>query len=41
MAMLKPRNEAIGWKKQEEFFYKGSKLDNIANGQSISIDPSL
>lgn len=35
MAMLKPRNEAIGWKKQEEFFYKGSKLDNIANGQSI------
>lgn len=35
MAMLKPRNDLIGWKKQEEFFYKGSKLDNIANGQSI------
>jgi hypothetical protein len=35
MAMLKPRNDAIGWKKQEEFFYRGSKLDNIANGQSI------
>lgn len=35
MAMLKPRNEAIGWKKSTEFFYTGSKLDNIANGQSI------
>ena len=35
MAMLKPRNDLIGWKKQEEFFYRGSKLDNIANGQSI------
>ena len=35
MAMLKPRNDAIGWKKAEEFFYRGSKLDNIANGQSI------
>lgn len=35
MAMLKPRNDLIGWVKAEEFFYKGSKLDNIANGQSI------
>jgi len=35
MAMLKPRNDAIGWKKTEEYFYRGSKLDNIANGQSI------
>lgn len=35
MAMLKPRNDVIGWKKQEEFFYRGSKLNNIANGQSI------
>jgi len=35
MAMLKPRNDLIGWKKAEEFFYRGSKLDNIANGQSI------
>ena len=35
MAMLKPRNDIIGWKKTEEFFYRGSKLDNIANGQSI------
>jgi hypothetical protein len=35
MAMLKPRNEAIGWKSSDDFFYKGSRLDNIANGQSI------
>jgi hypothetical protein len=35
MAMLKPRNDAIGWKNQDEFFYQGSRLDNIANGQSI------
>lgn len=35
MAMLKPRNDAIGWKKAEEFFYRGSRLANIANGQSI------
>ena len=35
MAVIKPRNDAIGWKKQEEYFYRGSKLNNIANGQSI------
>lgn len=35
MVMLKPRNDAIGWKNQDEFFYRGSRLDNIANGQSI------
>jgi len=35
MAVIKPRNDAIGWKKIEEYFYRGSRLDNIANGQSI------
>ena len=35
MATLKPRNDVIGWKKLDEFFYKGSRLNNIANGQSI------
>lgn len=35
MASLKCRNDKIGWKNQEEYFYKGSRLANIANGQSI------
>jgi Domain of unknown function (DUF4338) len=35
MAMLKPRNDVIGWKKSEEFFYRGGPLVHIANGQSI------
>ncbi len=35
MAMLKPRNDAIGWKKTDEFFYQGGPLSHIANGQSI------
>lgn len=35
MAMLKPRNDAIGWRSQDEFFYPGSRLNCIANGQSI------
>jgi hypothetical protein len=35
MAMLKCRNDKIGWKNSKEFFYQGSRLANIANGQSI------